>query len=1032
MGAGEIRAGRAFVEINAKVDPLQQGLRAAQRLIANFASNASIAKVVGGIAIGGGGIAASLQALMGLQDSLAQIRSVAQPTAAQLRQIEAAADAMATRLATAPKDVISAMTELLRAGMTLTDVLGGATEAAIHFAKVGALPIAQAAVVLSDALHVFTGEMLTAGRAADILSSAADASSTDIAGMTNAFSQASAVFGQTGQSLEDLSAALAILANQGIKGEEAGTALKTMMLRLMAPAEEGARAVRDFGINVRDARGHLLSFPQIIAELQARLGNLNDATRDSALRDLFGDRAIRAGVVFLKAGAQGFADMRTQMSGSLSVAQKFATINDTLSAQMESFWAATQKLGAAIGEIFGPTVSVALGVFTKLADVLADVLKPLSGATGQFLALFLVYKAISTVGSGIPALFKALTGLGAGMSGTIQKLRDMLLYLRGIKLEVVEISGAQARSANGMWARVDPSYRGNRRDARRGPGLAGGAALLGSALPVLAGGGSGGAISIVASEFGQITTTALALRDAMGGAMEVAKSAGVAAAGSAASWGFLGRALGLVSSAISGVISTLAGAPLIIAGVAAAVVLAANTINNAMLYKAKPEDTKQATYETSRKQADADVKPVERLKSIAAGGSVLRGAQYAEAERILTDLNGRYGDIGVTLDATTGKLNVAGDAWGRLRERMNAPQIQQAKNALAEVEKNIAGFNREISDAQNYDRYNPIAGITGGDFDKNIAPAVEARNKALADRARILRELKQLDGSDRRVDPEVAQRASDAEQKAADRYAEIRLHAITDAHQRELAQINQRYDVEQRTLREKGATLREIGLSEAARVEELNQADRQYSRQQAEQRLSLEYDLRTAKIETIQDEHQRALALIDARADREIDAAKRAGESWKVGYIEQMRAAQKAIDAAQRAARAKDADKQRDQTNEEAELRLRYKGVELEKKLADLHLKRKLNNALNTGENAGLIQHEYALELAQIYRETQDALRKRTEYTAQGTFSGAAAGLLGGGGKLEDIAGESLKNLQSIRTDIAKMLKQMGEGGLLG
>ena len=137
--------------------------------------------------------------------------------------------------------------ELLKAGMPLEKVLNGAGEAAIQFAKVGQMNVAQAAVVMSDAMSVFG---VDANKAANAISSAADASSTSIEGLAQAFSMTSAVAALANQKIDDVSAALAILANNGVKGSDAGTSLKTMLMRLMAPADDAVGALDQLGLTV--------------------------------------------------------------------------------------------------------------------------------------------------------------------------------------------------------------------------------------------------------------------------------------------------------------------------------------------------------------------------------------------------------------------------------------------------------------------------------------------------------------------------------------------------------------------------------------------------------------------------------------------------------------------------------------------------------------------------------------------------------------------------------------------------------------
>ena len=89
---------------------------------------------------------------------------------------------------------------------------------------------------------------------------------------------ASAVFASNGQSIEDLTTAMALLGNNAMKGSDAGTSLKTMLMRLTAPTDEAAAAMSGLGINVYDAQGNMRDLPAIMADLQQAMYGTNEVS----------------------------------------------------------------------------------------------------------------------------------------------------------------------------------------------------------------------------------------------------------------------------------------------------------------------------------------------------------------------------------------------------------------------------------------------------------------------------------------------------------------------------------------------------------------------------------------------------------------------------------------------------------------------------------------------------------------------------------------------------------------------------------
>ncbi len=129
-------------------------------------------------------------------------------------------------------DVTTAYSELLKAGVSLDRVLSGVGETAVQFARVSGIEMAQTVTTLVDAMNVFARESLTASQAANIMNTAADASTISLRDVSEAFAASGATMALFNQSMRDTATAIAILGNSGIKGADAGTVLKTCATRL--------------------------------------------------------------------------------------------------------------------------------------------------------------------------------------------------------------------------------------------------------------------------------------------------------------------------------------------------------------------------------------------------------------------------------------------------------------------------------------------------------------------------------------------------------------------------------------------------------------------------------------------------------------------------------------------------------------------------------------------------------------------------------------------------------------------------------
>jgi len=414
MSAGAVRAGGVFVEIGADPRKFFSALTRVNKSLGNMGR--SLASGGGRLAAAGIGMAAPIAAAVqqgaAFESTLLNIKASTGATSGEIDKIKASAMQMSQALGVGPTEAAKGMLELLKAGMSLDTVLGGAGQTAMEFAKVGEMDVAQAAVVMSDAMNVFK---VSSDVAANALSSAADASSTSIAQMSEAFSMSSAVAGLANQSIEDLSATLAILANNGVKGSDAGTSVKTMLMRLMAPADDAVGALNQLGLSVasfRGADGQMKPMVEIIGTLNQAMGGLDQTAKDDIFRRIFGADAIRAASILATAGVDGFNGMKDAMSSALPVGEKYKILMSGLAGSAGSVIAALQRMAIAVSDVVSPALASVVPFITGFIDGLTK----LATDNKEAIILFAqVAAAAIGVGGAMIAVGYSLQALSGGI-----------------------------------------------------------------------------------------------------------------------------------------------------------------------------------------------------------------------------------------------------------------------------------------------------------------------------------------------------------------------------------------------------------------------------------------------------------------------------------------------------------------------------------------------------------------------------------------------------------------------------------------
>lgn len=274
---------------------------------------------VGAGAVGIGGlITNSAQKSMDFTAEISNIKALTGIQKEELEAVRKRALELGKTTQFSALEAAKGMTELLKAGINVKDVMGEASKAALDLASAGDLSLPEAAEVMSTAMSVFGTKDAT--HVADLLAGAANASSTDVHEMKYAFSQVAADAHGVGMSIDDVNVALATFAQYGQKGEKAGTGLRNMLNNLQPHTKPATETFSKFNFLDSNgnsvfytAEGKLKSMAEIADIMQKNLGKLNPAELDMALYDMFDVEGKGLAKVIMEQGAKAFIAMEKEM-----------------------------------------------------------------------------------------------------------------------------------------------------------------------------------------------------------------------------------------------------------------------------------------------------------------------------------------------------------------------------------------------------------------------------------------------------------------------------------------------------------------------------------------------------------------------------------------------------------------------------------------------------------------------------------------------------------------------------------------------
>ncbi|WP_315601921.1 phage tail tape measure protein [Treponema socranskii] len=372
-------------------------------------------------------------------------------------------------------DTAGALDKMAMAGLTSKQsmaLLAGTT----NLATAAGADLTTAVDIATDALGAFglvtEDEKALEGnlnRLSDVMAKTTNMFNTDISGFFESAKMGAATFTATGQSLEDFSAMVGVMASSGIKGSESGTQLRNMMLSLASPSSSAQKALDKLGVKTTDAQGNFLNIIDILGQFENGMKGMGDAEKTAALTDIFGKRTVTGVTLLLKEGTEGLkkysgelqnaggtaANVAAAMRGSL--ANRIEVLKSALTELGFKFVDAfADKGGKAIENLttaitnFDPTpiinfLTTAFSVIFKVVGVLWKmriVIISLVIAWGLYKAAMIAAVVVSGI-MGMVRAVQTLTSVQQGMNA-VQAIFNVLLIANPLGVIIVAIAALVA------------------------------------------------------------------------------------------------------------------------------------------------------------------------------------------------------------------------------------------------------------------------------------------------------------------------------------------------------------------------------------------------------------------------------------------------------------------------------------------------------------------------------------------------------------------------------------------------------------
>lgn len=265
-----------------------------------------------------------------------------------------------------------AINELGKAGMSVTDILSGGLTGALNLAASDGMEVAQAAEYMSSALAMFHLEGSRATDVADALAAGAGKALGEVSDFGEALNNCGAQAYSFGMSMEETVGTLALFAENGLVGAEAGTQLNSMLMKLASPTKDAQAVMDELGIAAYDAGGNFVGMAEFAGQLQKAEADLTQEQRNQYNATMFGSYAIKGANYLYQAGEQGVRDWTDAVSESGYASEIAAQKTDNLKGDLEQLGGAVETSFIRIGEAGNGILRPIVQTITDVIDAFAD------------------------------------------------------------------------------------------------------------------------------------------------------------------------------------------------------------------------------------------------------------------------------------------------------------------------------------------------------------------------------------------------------------------------------------------------------------------------------------------------------------------------------------------------------------------------------------------------------------------------------------------------------------------------------------
>lgn len=635
--------------------------------------------------------------------AMSKVSAVSGATGEALDQLRTKAREMGEKTKFSAKEAADAMNYMAMAGWKTSDMLDG-IEGIMNLAAASGENLATTSDIVTDALTGFGKTAAESGKLADIIAAASSNANTNVALMGETFKYCTPIAGALGFTMEDTAEAIGLMANSGIKGSMAGTAMRAMMNNLAGELKLTGDAFGEMTIDTQNQDDSMRGLNDILADCRGAFSQMTDAEKVANAEALVGKNAMSGFLAVMNAAPADIEKLHSAISESEGAAVNMAeTMKDNLAEQMTILKSQTDELAISFGSILMP----------KIRDLVSGV----QGAVDKFNKMDDGTKKMITnsalmaaaVGPAVLIVGKLTSGIGNVTAGIGKGLKKFAEF--DAKLKVT--TGLTAAQTVAVKAQAAAEGAKNLAIAAGNGTLAAQAAALNLSLAAKI----KNTVATIAH-----TVAEKARNPVLGASTAVLTAQTIATGAQTAATGALAVATGVLKTAITLLLGPIgwiiAGVTLLVSGIIAAVKWFTRESEAAKKTKKEVEDlaeanntltdslsTSQKSYEDNEKSIKAEAGAAKSLADKVTQLSKVEhksAAQKKELQAYVEMLNESTEGLNLKYNEQTDALSMTtSEIYAQISAMEEQAKAQAAKERMTEILKEQMSVNEQLAQVQN-------------------------------------------------------------------------------------------------------------------------------------------------------------------------------------------------------------------------------------------------------------------------------------------------------------------------------------------